>query len=689
MMELKRVLCLMLSLSLLFSLAACGGGSGEGNKEPAPARQSAPVSPEGQWLGKGGCYALDGLSEGDWSAMKGSPERLIYRSEMYDRLYNGEGSLLYDGYAYDYAVTEDGVWCVRAVGVVDGVYVDDCYAVKLGFDGQELTRFDISGKADSLAVTGQGLFVYDAWGKLLRVYDAEGTELGRIDLAGAELEDFSGSLEAGGDGSVWLLSDVQRGLILYPVELSTMSLGPAYTLPEDTVSLNAGTAERPFLLSTGEALMYLDPRSGSTENILYWEECGISGVELGSFIPDGDGFLCLAVTGPARLRPAQPGEIRPKTRLTLGTVFKYDGSELAARFNAMSGDYIVEIVDYSDDGALSPEDAQMKLYTELISGQGPDMVLSSGRSSSHSAALFSDLYPLLDADPELGREDLYGLTALENGGRLLLAPCFLSISTFGALPEAVGDRSGWTWDEYFALESKLPPDGVMSSYLSGDFFLQNSLELYAPHAIDWVNGTCDFDTPEFVRILTAAKQGYDPDCPVENPYFIDEVRAMMAEGRMILTGATICDAASFAQNESMIGRELSYIGWPTPDGSCGSVFHVSGVSISAATDCMEGCWQFARYVLMSTFAYKPCFEKAMAEAVAADGDDPWSGRLTQSQVDRYRELLASVTVAVTDSSEICDIVLGEAAAMFAGDKTPEETAKLIQSKLSIYVAEHM
>lgn len=690
-MKLKRILCLAIIPSVLLSLAACGGSQKDSRTEPAQAEQTGAISADGQWLGEGGCYKLDRLREGDYYLVKGSPEHPISLCGRFDRLYDGDGALLYDGYIRDYAVAEDGIWCVRETGMVDGKYNMDCYAVKLGFDGQELARFDVSVGADSLAVSSGAVYIYDAMDKQLAVYGADGAELGRVDLGGAQLEDFSGRLYTGGDGGVWLLSDVQSGLLLYPVDLSAMSLGPVCALPADMLTVSTGTAEHPFLLATDKELTYFDPASGAASNILYWEECGISGSELSSFIPDGDGFLCISVTGLSRLRPAQPEEIHPRTRLTLGTVVPYDSSaQLAALFSAVSDYYFVEVIDYSDGGELSIENAQMKLNTELLSGDGPDMVMLFDMGSLQSASAFADMYPLLDVDAELSRDDFYGLRAFETSGRLLLAPSHLYISTFGALPEVAKDRTGWTWDEYFALKSKLPPDGVMASYLSADFFLSNSLELYAPHAIDWTNGTCSFDTPDFVRILEAAKEGYDPDCPVENPYFIDEVNAMMADGRMILEGIGFSDVESFAQNERLSTRELNYIGWPTPDGSCGSVFHVSGVAINAASDCMEGCWEFAKYVLKSTYAYKPTFERAIAEATApgaADGPEQRS-TLTQAQAERYRKLLESITVAVSDSSEINEIVLNEAAAMFAGDRTPAETAKLIQSKLSIYVAEH-
>ncbi len=685
-MNQRKIICLILALITALSLCACGNS---GSNKPVQTEQPSMISADGQWLGKGGCYQLDRLDECDFYMMKGSPEHLIYTNGM--ELRDADGGRLTDDYVRDYTVTDDGVWYAREQGIVDGQYIRDCYAVKLDFAGNELIRFDLPIMSDSIAVTADALYIYDAMDKAMAVCSLDGGELGRIDLSGAVLEDFSGRLYTGGDGSVWLLSDTQSGMLLYPVALSTMSLGAAYTLPTDTMSLQRGTAEHPFLLATQSELSWLDAASGAAESILFWDECGLYNGELSCFIPDGDGFLCLCVTGMGRLRPAKPEEIRPKTTLTLGTVFNTFGSELAALFNASSNDYCIQVVDYSEGGKLSMEEAQLKLNTELMSGQGPDMVMLADMGFLQTASAFADMYPLLDADPELSREDFFSLKAFENGDRLLVAPSSLAIETFGALPSVAGDRVGWTWDEYFQLESQLPPGGVMSSYLSADYFLTNSLNLYAAHAIDWAKGTCDFDTPEFVRILQAAKAGYDPNCPEENPYFLDEVNAMMADGRMILAQAYFIDAMSFAQNESMNGRELSYVGWPTPDGSCGSVFRVQGIAISAATDSMDGCWQFAKSVLKNTYIYKPTFEKAMTEAMApkdADANAWDSFTLTQSQVDKYRTLLESITVAAADSSEVSDIVLTEAAAMFAGDKSPEETAKLIQSKLSIYVAEH-
>ncbi len=688
-MKYHRIQCIALILLMIFNFTACGGGTKEIGSTPVQSDDlTTAVSSDGQWMGSGGCYTLDRLNECEYFMLRGDAEHLIF-SDM-EHLVDREGNILFDQYMRDFVVVADGIWCAVEKGMVGDEYIQECDFMKLGFDGQELLRLDLSVRADSFVITETNIVIYDSMNQKMMVYGIDGSKQGNVDCSTAALEEFSGRILSGGDSSLWLFNQTDTELSLYPINLSTMNLGTAVALPEEMEALAKGTTEHPFLIATKSEFSYLDPVTGTMSNILFWEECGISEQELRYFIPDGDGFLCLSVTGLARIRPAKPEEIHPKTRLILAALSPYEGTNLAAMFNAANDDYYVEVVDYSNGNELSREDALTKLNTELTSQNGPDMVMVSDVSSLQNSSAFADLYPLLDEDAELNRDDFYGLEAIENSGKLMLAPVYLSITTFGVLKEVGGDRMGWTWDEYFEMESQLPPDGVMSSFLGADFFLQTSLNLYAPHAIDWVNGTCNFDTPEFVRILEAAKKGYDPNCPEENPYFLDEVNAMMSDGRMIMVETGFSDVESFAWSEKYSGRELSYIGWPTPDGSCGSVFYVSGVSVYAGTDCMEGCWEFTKYALKSTYAYKPTFENAIAEATEPKETDDGEQKpmLTQTQADTYRKLMESITVAVSDSNEVNRIVLEEAGAMFAGDKTPEETARIIQSRMSIYVSEH-
>ena len=63
------------------------------------------------------------------------------------------------------------------------------------------------------------------------------------------------------------------------------------------------------------------------------------------------------------------------------------------------------------------------------------------------------------------------------------------------------------------------------------------------------------------------------------------------------------------------------------------------------------------------------------------------GELTQEQADAFRDYVNSAAVAGSYDEDIMNIITEEAAAYFAGDKTADEVADLIQNRVTIYLGE--
>ena len=57
------------------------------------------------------------------------------------------------------------------------------------------------------------------------------------------------------------------------------------------------------------------------------------------------------------------------------------------------------------------------------------------------------------------------------------------------------------------------------------------------------------------------------------------------------------------------------------------------------------------------------------------------------QAEQLREVINTSTKLMDNDQSITDIVLEQAAAYFAGQKSAEEVARLIQSKVNIYINE--
>ena len=184
-----------------------------------------------------------------------------------------------------------------------------------------------------------------------------------------------------------------------------------------------------------------------------------------------------------------------------------------------------------------------------------------------------------------------------------------------------------------------------------------------------------------------------------------------------------------------------YVGFPTAGGT-GSSFtlHLS-MGISAASEAKERAWAFVRSLLLphgnvagwynAQFGGGPAsfdgfavnretFEEQMRMGMEF-WTDPYTGELfryrngdpveflpdgigagrpgdivlmaylfapTEAQMDRFWRLYESTQQITGRNDALLDIVAEQADVYFAGDKSLEETAKLIQNRAQLYVSEH-
>ena len=65
------------------------------------------------------------------------------------------------------------------------------------------------------------------------------------------------------------------------------------------------------------------------------------------------------------------------------------------------------------------------------------------------------------------------------------------------------------------------------------------------------------------------------------------------------------------------------------------------------------------------------------------------GPVTEKQLEKLMTFLLSVNRCYYENEEIMDIVSEETGAFFAGDKTAEETANVIQNRVQLYLDTNM
>lgn len=414
----------------------------------------------------------------------------------------------------------------------------------------------------------------------------------------------------------------------------------------------------------------------------------------------------------------------------------YRVQEMIIKFNRSNDRYRIEVTDYSEyNNDRDGWDAgQTKLNTEILSGNVPDLFCLNGLNYSQLAArgILEDLYPYLDADPELNRSDFFSnvLQAFEVNGKLCQTVSGFYITSAIGAASVVGDRPGWTYDEFNAALASMP-DGctAFDQYVTRDAILQTCLALDMADFVDWSTGRVNFDSEQFVSLLEFANS-FPADFDWEHYDYSqeDSLEDRLARGMQMLvqTSAYSLEDIFYNNYTRFLGGEITYIGYPTSHGT-GNMLSLAeaGYAMSSRSPYKDVIWEFLRgffteqyqrgsYCLPSRVdVFEHNAEQATTVQYQTDADgnvmldeqgeripvvrySMWNSvtgqieeiyALEQAQVDQIRDLIETTTKAADYDQAILAIVSEQAAPYFAGQKSAQEVARLIQSKANIYVNE--
>ena len=422
-----------------------------------------------------------------------------------------------------------------------------------------------------------------------------------------------------------------------------------------------------------------------------------------------------------------------KAQLSMAVLYLDVNTQNAViNFNRSHDDVRIELRDYSQYNNEKDWSAGLtKLTTEIMAGNMPDIISVSERIPYRQLAakgLLEDLYPYMEADGSFNKEDFFPnvLSALEVDGKLYAACAGFSVQTVAGASSVVGDTPGWTYDDYYAALATMP-EGCEGFDIGFDqeTMLTVSLALDMTDFVDWGSGTCNFDSQDFIDMLEFANQFPSKSYYENYEYSADDSAASrIAQGKQMLTMATFTSTDFILYDfDKMFGGSSTCIGFPTNNG-VGNIMSM-GESYAMSSSCRDkdAAWQFLRTFLTEEYQLKGSYlptnmkafdkqlEKAMeteyqkdgngnyvldengeripvALGMASDGINTYEIYATSPrQAEQLREVIASSTKMMDYDQSIIDIVLEEAAAYFADQKSAEDVAKLIQSKANIYINE--
>ena len=485
---------------------------------------------------------------------------------------------------------------------------------------------------------------------------------------------------------------------------------------------------------TDYTILYtMDLATCKTEKILSWLDSDIVGSSVTGIVQVAEDIAVVSnrydeiqgeqVYELITLKKTPIAEIPERTILTLGCLWLDSRTQQQViNFNRTSQTHRITMVDYSqynteDDYTLG----QKQFEKDLLTGACPDIIDISGISSVKKYAnkgVFADLTVLIEKDSEYTMDSFMSgpLNAFTVDGKLYAMPLTCSFSTVYGSAKLLGqDTTHLTYEDLEKAVAGLDQDTMVMQYMTSQGMLSNLIGWNYEKFVDYTTASCSFDSPEFVSILKmAASLPAEYDWENDSMIYMDEVQ-MLQEGTCLLANGFLSDGWSVKNFYNIYTPEhgILNLGVPGNEAASGTLNVYYGLGISASSKNQDAAWEFIKTMLtddaQASYYEIPvtvsAFEKHMAEAMEKpyyieDGekvyydDYAWIGEteyvlepLTQEQVDDFKNMVNNAVYAGNYDEEIYNIINEEAAAFFAGDKSAEEVASLIQNRAKIYLGE--
>ena len=664
-----------------------------------------------------------------------------YRTSLYSIKADGTEFTKLEGYApisvegqnssiNSFCVGPNGnIWTVETVSLQSGEsYKETYYLRQLDATGKEISNIVIN---DLISVTQEYFYVNNV------ICDKEGNVYLCMGDSGIAVIDANGQLlftltDSGwissvatlSDGSVGAVSSGENGSSIKLIDVKSKSWGKSLAAPYDVYNITPGGGEYDLCYTSNANLNGYKASTQESEVILNWINSDVDSenIRYAMLLEDGSVLAvssawneetskndCEIIT----LKKTPYSETAQKTTLTLATMWlDYNLKSRIVNFNKTDPKYRIEIKDYSQYNTEKDYTAGLtKLNTEIISGNIPDMIDVSGLPYEQYAAkgLLEDLYTYIDGDSEIKRDAFVPsvLKALESSdGKLyMLAPGF-SITSLIGNPSVVGDEMGWTIDEFQKVLAEHPEaDYPFGQYTDRSQILTYFCTLNMESFMDWETGTCSFDSDEFKSVLTLAKSFPEKvDYSEENNMDASE---LIASGRQLFSFYSAYDFQSQQFYKAMFGGDITYKGIPTED-RAGNLLTTFGSALAITTSCKDkaGAWTFIRSLYSTKYqeaqyqlpVIQTAFDKKLADSMKKDensggmamgmGDfEVQFGPTTQDEADAIVAMVESIRHTATSDESLMNIINEEAGAFFSGEKTVDQVADIIQSRMTIYINE--
>ncbi|MFZ5965614.1 MAG: extracellular solute-binding protein [Bacillota bacterium] len=418
----------------------------------------------------------------------------------------------------------------------------------------------------------------------------------------------------------------------------------------------------------------------------------------------------------------------------------------AGKFQKEHPEYRIDIQTYPSSDY---ETYVKNLNTQILSGKGPDIISVAGLpyESYISKNILADLSDMMDGDKSFDMSKYYTniFDALKYNGNLYVLPTDFTFNVLMANQKILDqksikiDDSKWTWDDFKSIaEEVTQKDGdngggnraALPSVSSMDLLNLFTGGSYSNY-IDADGKNANFTSQGFVDLLNTVK-AFGDDSLTDSSVKTDMVSILEAAGReaIVFYPYNITDYNMYGFMKSAFKEQLSLYNIPSAGDSNGGTFTSSSIyAINRNSKYKSESWEFLKTLLsddiqsqnmqgmmmqsqsggaaslpkaLGGFSVNKVAQQQKAQrAIDASRSGSMkmmmksgnsdislsSAPMSQSDIDYINKFISELKTYANADANISSIIQDESKAFFSGDKSAEETAKLIQDRVNTYLGE--
>lgn len=477
---------------------------------------------------------------------------------------------------------------------------------------------------------------------------------------------------------MWLWAKQGETFGFYPLTAAENALGDLTQPEECPISLTATVSRNDgCLLNGNENLSLYHPVKNTAVSLVNWHDCSLADATVTGIVQCSDDTWLCASNVDGRIWNIRRDTIAEgKKTLHIASAYgSLELDELVKQFNRAHRD-CVAVIDYY------PENAYDRLCTEIMAGDGPDVLDLANLSIPQNSSYLVDLYPYIDADSDLERDMFVPtvISALELNGQLRSLPAAFIVGTVTARVADVGERTDWTIEELQDIMAQRTDDiHLMPNWMDRHNYLAWIGMLSPGEFIDWEKGIAYYDSESFLRQLQFCEtlDSYEEYGDGEIPEWSCLIEPEYIQNLVRINGI-----------RNNYKEDFTYIGFPG-EGMYRSLFGVDQLhfAISVNSDKKDLAWEFIRLALTKKNQEMICdsWQLPIRQDVLDDRLETVVENASDRQ--RFRQLIQKPLRFAGRNIDIAQIVIDEGDAYFDGQRTVEEAAERIQNRVTLYLSE--